>query len=529
MTNISLKRLLGKKYHLSKAIEELVKAFDEPIAVRDTDGRVLIGMASGIGPEASEAVPIMVEGEPVGSLILQKNSRLQPHLASLVSFIVQQEADKRALAAEALDKYRELHLLYQLSDKLITSPKVEEIAAMTLGEICPLFQVTHGMILLKQEGDTPINIIATCGNPFQIKMNAWAPGGMVERVIENGSGEIYNLVDANQFLDDTQENTISILSAPLKTEKHVLGAIVMICNTGRQFTAGDLKLLNAIAMQTAPAIEIAQLHQIELEKTKLERDLQLARQVQVDLLPRKMPTLPGWQIAAYWQPALIVSGDFYDFIEFPDGKVGLVIADVAGKGMSAALVMVNTRSILRAMALSSSQRGPKSPGSILARVNNLLCKEMPAGLFVTCLMVILDPRNGEVRFANAGHNLPFLSTLSGVSELKATGMPLGIFPNLTYEEQEAHLGFGDSLLMYSDGLAEAHNPQGEMFGYPRLSQYLTHPPGITPMDGDELIHFLMDRLGEFTGSITGFEDDVTMVTLQRELETDEASQEAHPD
>jgi serine phosphatase RsbU (regulator of sigma subunit) len=228
-----------------------------------------------------------------------------------------------------------------------------------------------------------------------------------------------------------------------------------------------------------------------------------------------MPTLEGWQVAAFWRPARGVSGDFYDFIYFPDGRLGLVIADVSDKGVPAALVMANTRSLLRAVAANATKRKHLSPGDILGRANDLLCKDMPMNMFVTCQLAVLDPQNGQVCLANAGHNLPFQRTAGNVVELRPTGLPLGLFSGIVYEEVEIALGFGDSLLMYSDGLVEAHNSQGDMFGTGRLRRYLADQIGSTPLQGEDLIQYLMARLVDFTGPEWEQEDDVTFVTLER--------------
>jgi serine phosphatase RsbU (regulator of sigma subunit) len=208
----------------------------------------------------------------------------------------------------------------------------------------------------------------------------------------------------------------------------VFGVILMAGEGDRQYSAGDLKLLTAIAMQTAPAIEIAHLHQMELEHVRMERDLQVARQVQSGLLPRSLPEMPGWQVEALWQPAQAVGGDFYDFLHFPDGRTGLVIADVSNKGVPAALVMANTRSVLRAVAASARPDCCESPGKLLAQVNELLCQDMPRNMFVTCFLAILDPASGQVAFANAGQNLPYQRMPDGIKELYARGMPAGAVP-----------------------------------------------------------------------------------------------------
>jgi anti-sigma regulatory factor (Ser/Thr protein kinase) len=171
----------------------------------------------------------------------------------------------------------------------------------------------------------------------------------------------------------------------------------------------------------------------------------------------------------------------------------------------AALVMSATRSVLRA----SAQRLIE-PGVVLERVNEHLCPDMPEKMFVTCLYGVLDPSSGHLRFANAGHDLPYVKTADGIVELRARGMPLGLMPGMAYEEKEAILAPGDSVLLHSDGVVEAHDPERDMFGFPRLKETMADAPG-----GQELIDRVLGDLDAFTGPDAEQEDDITMVTLQR--------------
>jgi serine phosphatase RsbU (regulator of sigma subunit) len=205
-----------------------------------------------------------------------------------------------------------------------------------------------------------------------------------------------------------------------------------------------------------------------------------------------------------------MSGDFYDFLPLPDGRLGLIIGDVSGKGMPAALVMAITQSIMHATA---ERIGP--PAEVLEQANKLLLPHIPTNMFATCLYMILDPATGCLQFANAGHNLPILQTDRGLVEPRATGMPLGLLPGMTYDQNDVQLTPGNRLLMYTDGLVEAHNPQKEMFGTPHLyelmGQEIRVPPGNS--GGAALIELLLASLAGFTGSGWEQEDDVTLVTL----------------
>lgn len=302
------------------------------------------------------------------------------------------------------------------------------------------------------------------------------------------------------------------LAVPLISQGDLIG----ILNLGprmsdQEYSSDDRRLLNDLATQAAPALRVAQLarqQQAEAaERERIEQELRVARLIQQTLLPKEVPHLPSWELDSYYQPARAVGGDFYDFYTFPDGRIGIVIGDVTDKGVPAALVMATTRSILRAASEQST-----SPGKVLEQANNRLCPDIPAKMFVTCFYAILDPANGQLWYANAGHDLPYHRASHVVSEVRATGMPLGLLPGMEYEENQLVLAPGDQIIFYSDGLVEAHSNSGEMFGFPRLQELI----GLHDNDED-VIKYLLGQLGQFVPPDWEQEDDVTLVILQRLL------------
>lgn len=275
------------------------------------------------------------------------------------------------------------------------------------------------------------------------------------------------------------------------------------------YTRQELAMLSQLAPQVAPALRVAQMVQERQEQVRvrerIEQELRTAQAIQQAFLPKETPALTDWQLIPYYQPAREVGGDFYDVAALEDGQLALVIGDVTDKGVPAALVMATVLTLLRSAARDSA-----SPAQILERVNELLVAEIPSGMFVTCFYALLDPRDGRLRYANAGHEAPYRWQNSEVSELWATGMPLGMMPGSRYDEFEATIAPGESLLFYSDGLIEAHNPSGEMFGFPRLQALLsipTHKP--------TLLDFVLAHLHGFTGVYWEQEDDITLLALQR--------------
>lgn len=299
------------------------------------------------------------------------------------------------------------------------------------------------------------------------------------------------------------------LVVPLVSQGELIGLLNLGPRLSEQdYSADDRKLLADLAGQAAPALRLGQLVQEQQaearSRERIEQELRVAQLIQQQFLPSELPELGGWQISAFYRPAREVGGDFYDFINLPDGRTGIVIGDVTDKGVPAALVMASTRSILRSVAPRIA-----SPGKVLESVNELLVPDIPAQMFVTCLYGILDPATGRFEFANAGHNLPFVGDGINGRELRATGMPLGLLPGSFYEEKVETLAPGENILLHSDGIAEAHNEAREMYGFPRLREVVRRATGT------KLIDDVLEEHDRFTAGIVDQEDDITLVALTR--------------
>jgi len=324
-----------------------------------------------------------------------------------------------------------------------------------------------------------------------------------------GAVDITRLELASPALTELKAAGI-VLVVPLVSSGELIGLL----NLGprlseRGYSGDDRRLLSALAGYAAPAMRVGQLvrqQQAEArDRERIEQELKVAQLIQQQFLPKSLPDLPSWHVAAFYRPARTVGGDFYDFIPLPDGRHMVVIGDVTDKGVPAALVMASTHALLRGAA-------PRliSPGAVLAHVNDLLCADIPAHMFVTCLALILDPASGLLEFANAGHDVPYVRTRGGVAELRARGMPLGLMPGMAYEEKTFQMRPGDSVLLHSDGLAEAHNPDREMFGFPRVAALVAGSAA-----GEALIDACLAELEAFTGRDHEQEDDITLVMIER--------------
>jgi serine phosphatase RsbU (regulator of sigma subunit)/predicted ester cyclase len=296
---------------------------------------------------------------------------------------------------------------------------------------------------------------------------------------------------------------------------HDRGELMGVAPTGRVLTNRGIVIHRIVEGKIAEewgmgtiggTLRKQRLEQEIRERERVEQELRLARSIQQASLPKEVPQPEGWQVSPYYQPAREVGGDFYDFFELEEERVGVVVGDATGKGIPAALVAEATSNMLRALARALSS----SPGEVVSRVNETLLARIPPNMFVTCFYAILDPKSGNLTYANAGHDLPYLHRYGDAEELRARGMPLGLMPGMSYEEKEIELDVGEGVFFYSDGLVEAHDPKGEMFGFPRLRELVAKHA-----EEAELGDYLLEELYSFVGEGWEQEDDITLLTLER--------------
>lgn len=338
------------------------------------------------------------------------------------------------------------------------------------------------------------------------------PGDTLETILLSSGGP----VDLTGL--DTNSDTVEMLKesgvelvVPLIGQGELLGALYLGHRLSDQpYSTDDRRLLANLASQVAPAMKVAQLvreQQAEAkERERIQQELEVAALIQQTLLPKELPAINGWDIDAFYRPARAVGGDFYDFIHLGANRLGVIIGDVTDKGVPAALVMATCRSMLRAAASRYD-----SPSEVLADVNEKLVPEIPPAMFVTCLYAIFDTAAGEVIFANAGHNLPYVRTAEGVIELRATGMPLGLMPEMQYDEKSYRLADGEVMVLTSDGITEAHNPDGEMYGFSRLMGRVAK----WGKSENVLCSAIVSDVERWTGPDAEQEDDVTLVVVKR--------------
>jgi sigma-B regulation protein RsbU (phosphoserine phosphatase) len=406
-----------------------------------------------------------------------------------------------------------LSLLYHLAQAFNSSLDLDEVLNRVMDEVIAATGAERGFVTLRQADGSLVFCAARGIDQRSIdKPQFQISRSVVETVARQGQPIL-----SSDALEDDRFNARasvqglklrSLMCAPLKIKDQVSG-VVYVDNPLRAgiFTQADLELITAIASSAAIATENARLYEIAVEKGRLERELQVAREVQTSLLPRQIPSHSGWDFAARWEPARQVSGDFYDFVSLP-GHLGIVIADVSDKGMPAALFMALSRSIIRASVTS-----PGSPAENILQANRLICADSVNSMFVTLFYARLDLETGELVYVNAGHNPPLLYRAHDdkLTTLPRTGMALGLFEDVAFEQREIRLDVGDFVLLYTDGVTEAMDAERRMFGEERLRRFLgDHCRAKT----EHMATALEEELTTFTGAAAP-SDDITFVIARR--------------
>lgn len=324
-----------------------------------------------------------------------------------------------------------------------------------------------------------------------------------------------NIVECTRLLQSAQadgdnQGLMFHASVPIIAGGEPLGIINVATQEWQFLTGADLHLLSAIGSQVAIALERARLFDLtHTQRLRLEAELHMARDVQASLLPEVLPEIPGYSLAAEWRSAREMAGDFYDIFALPDGRWGIVVADVADKGAAAAMFMAMTSSLIRASASSRA-----SPAETLGEVNQRIMTHSSSNMFVTVFFAILDATTGALVYANAGHNPPFLRRVAGsIKNLTRTGPAIGLLEAPTLVDASLTLSPGDALTIYTDGITDALNPQGEEYSLARLSAAVRSAP--TSDAALQLAHLSQD-LAAFTQDVPPF-DDITFFILVAEF------------
>ena len=331
--------------------------------------------------------------------------------------------------------------------------------------------------------------------------------GIIGHVIRSGQTVIAPDVRLDPHYVEGRARTLSEIAVPIVSGGSVIGALNLESDTADTFSEADVEFLEFFAVAAAISIEKAVLHREMLEKHRIEQQLQIAKEVQAALLPAANPSIEGFDIAGTHVPSWEIGGDYFDYLPQPDGRLGVAIADVSGKGVPAALLMATFRAALRAQRVNDA-----SLDVVADRLNRILLDSMDTSRFVTAFYGLLEPRTGAIGFANCGHNPPLLLRASGARELLASGGPaLGMWHEATFSQGSTSVAPGDTLILYTDGVIEAMDASNEMFGLDRLEDLIRRRRSDSAQD---LLKAVLDATRRFAGR-AGYEDDFTLVIIRR--------------
>jgi GAF domain-containing protein len=527
--------------------EEL--AFDElrltgsPIFIYDvaTDPKLSGDVVWALGFESLLLLPLLAQDEVLGVMLVDYQGEWAGFGTDERLAIIQGIAHQAAAAVERTrlreDRQEEAYVsaaLLQVAQAVASLSELDDVLS-TIVRIAPILVGVERCVIFLWDAERAVFQLAQAyGLPERARMGgdgrmpllatSYAPGDfpLLDAARERDSVVVHSpgaADDATEpriplgfladFVEDVGREPYSLLAVPLSVKGNVLGVMMLEeAGTSHRSRERRMEIITGIAQQAAIAVQNDLLQQEMAERERLERELQLAHEIQQTFIPRELPVLDGWELAATWRAARQVAGDFYDLFELPDDRLGLVIADVADKGMPAALFMALTRTLMRATA-----RPGAPPGVVLARVNDLLVPDAQQGMFVTALYAVLSLGVGELVYANAGHNLPLLlrQRTGELEQLDKGGMALGVVGGNHPVERKVDLELGDCLIFYTDGVTEAFSVEGDIYGEDRLREAIRGGAGGS---AQEMLEAIEGSVSEFVGD-TPPSDDLTLMVLRR--------------
>lgn len=460
-----------------------------------------------------------------GHLTIEVRDQETPLPPRVISFVPQDEekSTREATIVTSLDKVlgKTAKSSHQASEATLSTARVvrsliragQELAGhQPLQELFPSIlnlalsavEAKRGVILILEKGELMVR--ASKGEGFSIST------AVRDRVLREKCSLVISDAQLDAAFRDQKSIVMhrvrSMMAVPLQTGDRVIG-LIYVDNGAfiRPFSQEDLDLLTVMANVAAIRIEHARLATVEQSEKLLESELAQASEIQQSLLPPEAPNYDGYDLSGYNVACRTVGGDYYDFLPYKDGRLGLVVGDVSGKGLPAALLM----SSLQARVQMLVETAP-DPASAITTLNNNLAVRCPVGKFITFFYGLLDTNTGKLSFSNAGHNYPLLVRAGGaVEQLTGSGMVMGIFPGNEYELRETRMDRGDLLALYSDGVTEASSSSGEEFGEKGLANFLA---AHRSESCDEIVKRLAQHVREWCGN-SSFADDFTVLLVRR--------------
>ncbi|MCI0696751.1 SpoIIE family protein phosphatase [candidate division KSB1 bacterium] len=406
----------------------------------------------------------------------------------------------------------ELTVLNDLAISASTSLETDQMLDIIVEKSVKAVKAEQGSILLvTQQEDAPLKTLVRQADQRSRLMTYKVGFNITGWVLKNQQPlMIENLTTDERFQTTEQERKEikTVLCVPIRFKAQLLG-LLMVTNkkTFEPFNADDLRLLTIIAAQSGQLIRNSQLQAETLEKKRMEQELLVARKIQTSLLPKKPPANPRLQIAAYFNPADEVGGDYYDYFVLGDDQIGMALADVSGHGTSSALVMTMVKGILNSITQKF-----ESPERLFAELNTIFNGIAPRDMFVTMLFLVFDTKGEVLRYSNAGHNpVLFYDNAAKTCEMvELRGPALGLSKLAKFQEKQLALHHGDLLLIYTDGVTETFNQAGEMFGETGLLQAVQE---TAAEPAEKIIAHIKDKLLTFRGK-TAQSDDVAMIAVK---------------
>jgi serine phosphatase RsbU (regulator of sigma subunit)/putative methionine-R-sulfoxide reductase with GAF domain len=508
---------------------------DDPVIRKVSDPKWLSGLAAGFNVDYSSiAAPLKVGDQPLGVLTLAHHTsgryghEAQAMTRTFASYASVAIENARLYDAAQEQAYASAALL-QVAHAVVSLNDLDEILGTIIRIMPILVGVEQILLYLWDSENETFSPYEEYGLIEDDEIDFWQSDFSIQssRLVKAAceSGRLLalhvNFHDSPllwldyQPLNDAEEHLALsspkelLYAVPLFIKNDLLGVmLIQEAPGGLRFRTRRLDIINGIAQQAALAIQNDLFQAEVVVRERLETEIQLARQIQQTFLPDKLPVLEGWDLAARWLTARQVGGDFYDVIELPGDRIGLFIADVADKGIPAAIFMALTRTLVRAAVVETD-----SPAEALRRVNDLLIPDTHQGMFVTAVYAVLYPDTGELVYANAGHNPPFwLNREGSIESLTRTAMALGVVAGTEVKEQKIELNPEDILLFYTDGLSESIGHDGEFYGEDRILDLLTNNSG---QSAEAILQSIENNLDEFVGEEIQ-SDDLTLLLLRRQ-------------
>jgi len=518
MAALSLKTIASKRSSSYPALLAMCEALGGNVCVTDASGKTLLGELTGTDA-GNTGVPVRMDDVTLGYVTGPQEAANA--LALLLAHLASREAEGRALAAEVLHLYREIHLIEQLSEQLAALLNLNAVGESALAQARRLIHATHGCILVREKENSPLRVAACFGSLEGGEGGPLATGSQfAQSILDRGIAEVVNDCGSDARLFDAERALNAVICAPLRAGQRSVGVIALAHTApGTSYSAADLKLVNTIALQTATAIENSFLCNEMVGAVRdreqlaaLQHELETARTIQHLLVPRIFPPFPErkeFDLHAQMTSARAVGGDFFDFFLVDENRLGVVIGDVSGKGIPAALYMALTRMQVKSTAILGM-----SPAECFLEVNRVLVRERVSAMFATCFYGLLDLTTGEFQYCSAGHNPPYVTrAASGKVEALADvgGIPLGLFDGMGYVNSSVHLMPGDAVFLYTDGVSEAQNIAEEDFSDERVIEGLR---ANRELDCRALIGEMSRRVALFVDGAPQ-SDDITMLSVRR--------------